>query len=722
MTSWPFRLRHRLARLAAPVGRQSTVVAVVALGLFVLVGTAVVIARGDATEAIAKDARLLTWSESVGSSAAVLKGEVREGLVIGQSVAVGVFDQQASTDAAARIRAAADELERRAQVLVDMTRDTNVATAAATTASSARDVAAAVDSGDNEKAVAISGTALAAALENLTSRTTEISQVSADHIVAVNAGLGTITTAARFVSALLIPMLAVFLLYRAMRRSQKISLLRSQLARERELRHKKDAFLAAASHHIRTPLSAVVGFSELLRDRTRDFSAGVRNEVIELLAIEADETANVVDDLLAAARYDLGELELSEVELEVRDILDVATSDWAVRQRMRLTITGNAVVVGDARWLTHAIRNLLRNAAAFGGEHIRVDILNVMNRVVIEIADDGDPIPSSEHDRIFELYYSYRQIEGLAPSLGLGLSVARRIARAMGGDLDYYRGDKENIFEMTLRGSGSRSMGEILPARVIDPNEGAPTLESISRVIAAGGPDIVYQPIIDLEARARGDHRVVGYEALARFGSQSPPEWFDAASRLGMRLDLELVCISRAIRDFAPPEGHALLAVNLTDRTLHTSRLGDAIKDIEPTRLVLELSETASIKSYEETRLVIEALAVRGVRMAVDDVGASDVDLWHMIRLGAHMIKIDMSLVRELRDSPRNRALIKAIAAMADELGTILVAEGVETEEEHIVLREMGVGYGQGYLYGRPLPMGGVSDWLPHSEQTSKVG
>jgi len=722
MTSWPFRLRHRLAGLAAPVGRQSTVVAVVALGMFVLVGTAVVIARGDATEAIAEDARLLTWSESVGAAAAVLRGEVREGLVIGQSVAVGVFDQQASNDAAARILEAADELERRAEVLVGMTRDPIVREAAATTASSARDVAAAIDNGSNQEALAISGTDLAGALETLTSRTTEISEVSADHIVAVNAGLGTITTAARFVSALLIPMLAVFLLYRAMRRSQKISLLRSELAREQELRHKKDAFLAAASHHIRTPLSAVVGFSELLRDRTRDFSAGVRNEVIELLAIEADETANVVDDLLAAARYDLGELELSEVELEVRDILDVATSDWAAKQRMRLTITGNAVIVGDARWLTHAIRNLLRNAAAFGGEHIRVDILNVMNRVVIEIADDGEPIPRSEHDRIFELYYSYRQIEGLAPSLGLGLSVARRIARAMGGDLDYYQGDEENVFEMTLRGSASRASDETLPARVIDPNQGAPTLESISGVIAAGGPEIVYQPIIDLEARARGEHRVVGYEGLARFGSQSPPEWFDAASRLGLRLDLELACISRAIEDFDPPEGHALLAVNLTDRTLHTSLLGDAIKGIEPTRLMLELSETASIKSYEETRLVIDALAARGVRMAVDDVGASDVDLWHMIRLGAHMIKIDMSLVRDLRDSPRNRALIKAIVAMTGELGTILVAEGVETEEEHIALRELGVEYGQGYLYGRPSAMGEVPGWLADSEPASRAG
>jgi len=81
-----------------------------------------------------------------------------------------------------------------------------------------------------------------------------------------------------------------------------------------------------------------------------------------------------------------------------------------------------------------------------------------------------------------------------------------------------------------------------------------------------------------------------------------------------------------------------------------------------------------------------------------------------------------MSLVRDLRDSPRNRALIKAIVAMTGELGTILVAEGVETEEEHIALRELGVEYGQGYLYGRPSAMGEVPGWLADSEPASRAG
>lgn len=676
--------------------------AAVAISLLVLVGTAVVIARGDASEHVAAEARVLSWAESVSSATAVLTGEVREGIVLSQSAERGVFEQSDVDRSVMRIDDAAAELQRRVVVLAGMVNDRAFESAAESIVAHTADVTASLGAGEPIPAVEQTQTRLAPAIEDLSIRTSAISQASADHIQAVTTGVGTITTAARFVSAFLIPILLVFILYRAMRKSKTTSILRSELARERELRHKKDAFIAAASHHIRTPLSSVVGFSQLLRDRSQTFSAGVRREVTELLAMEADETANVVDDLLAAARYDLGDLNLEDEDIDVRDLFDSATSDWEAKQRLKLVFSGNATTVGDRRWLTHAIRNLLRNAASFGGDTITVDIKSVMNRVLIDIADNGDPIPTDDRNRIFELYYSYRQVEGLAPSLGLGLSVARRVAKASGGDLDYYRTGNQNVFELKLPRATASYDAETLPDRTILPQQDFPGAQAIRQVIHTGGPDIVYQPIVALGDGPPAELRVVGYEALARFASGSPPQWFDTASKLDLRLDLELTCIKRAVAAFDPDESNAFLSVNVSDRTLLASRLGEAIQGIEPTRLILELSETASVKSYEETRRVVDALAARGIRLAVDDVGSNDIDLWHMTRLGAHMVKIDMSLVRELPDAPRSRALVRAVAAMADELGLLVVAEGVETIQEHAILRSLEVGYGQGYLYGRP--------------------
>jgi len=475
MTSWRYRDSRWSERLNAPIDWNSRIaLAAVAAAVFVIVGAAVIIARGDSAEEIAADAQVLTWSESVASAGAALRAEIREGLVVGQSAAFGVLDESAPAQSATRIREAIAELDQRAGMLADVADAEGVREAAAVAGNQAASVANALETGDVDGAVTIAGDEFSPTFEQLSARATAVSLDSAEDIAAVNAGLGTVTTAARFVAALIIPALAVFLFYRALRRSQKVSLLRTELARERELRRNKDAFVAAASHHVRSPLSAVVGFADLLQGSSRDFSPAVRDEVIELIATEAEETSNVVDDLLAAARYEVGDFDLAEERLEMRDVVDKVTSDWAKTQRARLTISGNAVVLADAIWLGHAVRNLLRTAAASGGEEIEVIIESIDNRVKVVVSDDGAAIPTEENDRIAEPYYSFSEVNGLAPSLGLGLAVARRIARASGGDLHYQRLEGRNEFELKLPGHKSQVLPRDTFSRVVDPSAGCP--------------------------------------------------------------------------------------------------------------------------------------------------------------------------------------------------------------------------------------------------------
>lgn len=479
--------------------------------------------------------------------------------------------------------------------------------------------------------------------------------------------------------------------------------LTAELERERELRRKKDEFLDAASHHINNPLAAVVGFSELLRDRTRDLSAGVRNEIIELLAIQALETSHVVDDLLIAARFDINEMELDSAAVDLRAVVETATHDWASNQRSRLTVSGNAVARADGHWVTHIVRNLLRNAAAFGKGNIWVRISEGYHKVVVEVVDDGDGIPAEDVDEVFEPYHSSRQSDRLTPSLGLGLSVARRLARAMGGEVRYVREASETVFELSLPrlSVDYDSFGEI-PDVVIDPLAGRPTKEAIIEVLEGGGPDMAYQQVVDMKAHRQGDERVIGYEALARFPFATPPEWFEVAGSAGLRLDLELAAMRAAISGFAPSNNDGFLALNLSDASLTSSRLTEALAGLDPGRIVLELSEVAVIKSYEVTKRIVDALGDRGIRLAVDDVGSGEIDLWHILRLEPSVIKVDMSLVRDIETTPRNRALIRGISAMALDLGIVVVAEGIEAPEEAECLLELGVQYGQGYLFGKP--------------------
>ncbi len=481
--------------------------------------------------------------------------------------------------------------------------------------------------------------------------------------------------------------------------------LRAELQREREqLRQIKSDFLSAASHYINTPLSAMVGFAELLRDRSRDSSAGVRNQLIELLAIQAEETARVVRNLLTSAQLDMGELTFESELVDLQEAAGAAASNWEANQRARLVVTGNAVAVADQARVVQILHNLLMNAESLGGSNITVRVSRSVRRVLVEVAHDGEPLPKDAETRIFEPYYTHRRQDESAPSLGLGLSVARRLARAMGGEVGHRREGRETIFELTLPGALGQEV-EDRGGLVVDPMAGRPTKAAIVELLGSDGIEMVYQPVAHLPAHRKGIEQISGYESLARFPHSTPPEWFEVAGDAGLRLQLELAAIRSAVAGFTATSDQGFLAVNLSDGTLTSPKLYEALSGVDPGRVVLELSDVALIKSYEMTNRAVEALRERGYRLAIDDVGAGEIDLWHILRLDPSIIKVDLSVVRDLHQSPRNAALIKAIAAMSQDLGIMVIAEGVESDNERDRLIELGVEYGQGYLLGKPQPL-----------------
>jgi EAL domain-containing protein (putative c-di-GMP-specific phosphodiesterase class I) len=272
----------------------------------------------------------------------------------------------------------------------------------------------------------------------------------------------------------------------------------------------------------------------------------------------------------------------------------------------------------------------------------------------------------------------------------------------MGGDVTYERHDSRTVFALSLPRVNLQSVRQThAEDLVIDPFEGKPNEEALRRIIGGGGPKIAYQPIIDIASSKKGDIEVQGHEALARFPYAPPPVWFEAASAHGLRLDLELAAIAASVGGFTP-ETPGFLAVNLSDALLTSSRLRETLQGFDSGRVVLELSESAVIRNYEQTKRHIAAFQESGIRLAIDDVGATEIDLWHMLRLAPDFIKIDMSLVRDVHNEPRNRALIRGVAAMSDDLGIMVIAEGIESFQEEEKLLDIGVRYGQGYRYGKP--------------------
>ena len=224
----------------------------------------------------------------------------------------------------------------------------------------------------------------------------------------------------------------------------------------------------------------------------------------------------------------------------------------------------------------------------------------------------------------------------------------------------------------------------------------------VEAAMAAGDPNIVFQPIVDLETR-----EVLGFEALSRFASEphrSPDKWFADANAASIGNRLELLAAQRAIAESRILAAEMSININLSPQTILTADLAPLITSMDPRRLVIEITEHAPIEDYSDVETALKALRNAGVRIAIDDAGAGYASLSHVLRLQPDIIKFDTSLTRGIDADPRRVAMVGALVEYSRRTGTVVVAEGVETIEEETALRAIGVTKGQGYLFGRPLP------------------
>jgi len=213
----------------------------------------------------------------------------------------------------------------------------------------------------------------------------------------------------------------------------------------------KDRFVASVSHELRTPLTTVVGLSAELRDHLPRFQMQELHEMLGLIATQATDVGHIVEDLLVAARADIGTISLHMEPLDVRAIIrDVAASHPP--DTLALPNDGLAAMADSTR-LRQIIRNLLTNARRYGGDHVGLAAGQSVDKTWIEVSDDGPGIPTDDTTRIFLPYQTAHPSLGLTESVGLGLAVALQLARLMDGDLTYERRGGLTVFRLTLRTS-----------------------------------------------------------------------------------------------------------------------------------------------------------------------------------------------------------------------------------------------------------------------------
>ncbi|MBZ9671209.1 putative bifunctional diguanylate cyclase/phosphodiesterase [Mesorhizobium sp. ES1-3] len=259
------------------------------------------------------------------------------------------------------------------------------------------------------------------------------------------------------------------------------------------------------------------------------------------------------------------------------------------------------------------------------------------------------------------------------------------------------------------RGVGNWSVFDSEMGRVADHRQWVES--ELHSAFERGDFDLHYQPQLDLPTG-----RIVGYEALIRWkhperGMIPPMEFIQIAEETGMINPIGEWVLRKACSDARHLPDDCFVAVNISPVQFMTKDFVGIVRDtmratgIKPSRLELEVTETAMMQDRDRAAAILKELAEMGISVAVDDFGTGYSNLSYLIDFSFGKLKIDRSFVSRIDTDASSGAVVSTIVGLSRALGVSIIAEGVETESQATLLRAAGCEVVQGYLFGRPAPL-----------------
>lgn len=419
-------------------------------GVLLLAFGAMLFTNSRITSATLKEASELHAADMSLAAQDVAMKSIGQLVILAQDLELGVAGPDAVAEAAVESQRALTELESRTSELSEQAVET-----AGPTLASFQEVAAQIV----ELAVAEDATAAAEALTEdlvplaqqtavaITAERDERAQAVAD----TQNRVGQMAQLAGFLTAFLLPLAAMYAYRQSVRRQLEAAEthLDARLDAERTVSRAKDEFIANISHELRTPLTSIYGFSEVLLEQGF-VDPDVAGDLVGLINTESAELARMVEDLLVAAHDQDSPLAIETTQVDITAEIDAVVAPF---RRGDIFVGGTcapAMVLGDQLRIRQILRNLLANAARHGGATIRVYGDATDSSYVISVEDDGEGVPEHVEERLFTRFVHRGDAPLTAGSIGLGLSVARLLAEAMGGSLDYERITGRTSFVLSL--------------------------------------------------------------------------------------------------------------------------------------------------------------------------------------------------------------------------------------------------------------------------------
>lgn len=239
-------------------------------------------------------------------------------------------------------------------------------------------------------------------------------------------------------------------------------------------------------------------------------------------------------------------------------------------------------------------------------------------------------------------------------------------------------------------------------------DETLPRIEQLRETIDERAFDLVYQPIVDMN-----DQKVHHYEALTRLtGFGTPGEFIAFAEDVNLINEFDLCVVQRVaeiLADQARSGWNPVIAVNLSGRSLQSDLfISELQRVLAPfgqwaRQIMFELTETVKVNDFDQLNKVLQSLRQAGHVVCLDDVGSGTTSFESLHQLKVDFAKIDGLHVRRAAADSGHRTILKSIIDVCQEVGCEVIAEQIEEDSVAAMLRKLGIRYGQGYHYGRPV-------------------
>ncbi|EPE97883.1 EAL domain-containing protein [Rhizobium grahamii] len=460
---------------------------------------------------------------------------------------------------------------------------------------------------------------------------------------------------------------------------------------------------AASAGHNRLSLSVMTDVTELKASEARNHQQAIRDHLTGLLNRQGFEA--VLDAKIREADAATQELACLFVDLDrfkwINDNLGHAEGDRALREFV-------------SRLKTHLAPS--DQAARLGGDEF----------AILLPAKDATRRASAMAEQIASIF-----VEPFGPDLHLSASVGIAIYPRHAANAAELL--QKSDMAMYAKKRDGKNGAQLFDNGMMDHTRARAEIENyIETGLAEDWFDAYLQPIVSLNGRD-----IAGFEALMRLnhpqrGLMAPAEIINVAEETAKIVRVGNVVMEKAIAHLAaisrlPGMQDSYLAINFSPLQFETTlpaRLAALLgrHGIRPQRIVVEITEAVLMHNNPQIRTVVAEMRRFGCRIALDDFGTGYSSLSYLNRFPVDIIKIDQSFTRSINDGndevrEKSRTLVESIATLSHKMGCTVIAEGIETEDECQTLHEMGLDFGQGYLFHRPQHAAALIERLSTAEQ-----